>query len=117
MSHASQEMLTLQEHLISLQWRLHVVPLLFTDFANVHAGIYWSTVSVLVAVIWTDFIVDKFIEMRHQCRHIWIYMQTKFLLHFHIHQHKSSIALFMGHIVCYTLSLKMLCDGKNVHHL
>ena len=38
-----------------------------TDFANVQAMLL-----LLVAMIWNDFIVDKFIGMRAQCCRVWI---------------------------------------------
>ena len=43
----------------TLQWRVHVVPFIFTDFANVQTDFYWSTILVLFALVLTDFNVDE----------------------------------------------------------
>ena len=51
---------------LTLQWRVHVA-LLFTDLPMSKQVYYWSTIFILVAVVWTDLVVDKYIGMRLQC--------------------------------------------------
>ena len=51
---------------------------------------FWSMILVLVAVMWTDFVVDEFVGMRHEC-FICISQSNANLLHQLLHNHSSTI--------------------------
>ena len=47
--------------LFTLQWRVHVFPFLFTDFAYVWTSVLFVNDLILVALIWTDFAVNEYL--------------------------------------------------------
>ena len=49
--------------LFRITWFHIVCLLLFTDFTNLRTNMYWSTILLLVAMIWIDFIKDEFIGL------------------------------------------------------